>query len=71
MTKSQLIEKVAEHFGDFKKRDVELAVNTIFDSMKDALVNERRVEIRDWELFALSTEKLVKVAIQEWRECQH
>lgn len=46
MTKSQLIEKVAEHFGDFKKRDIELAVNTIFDSMKDALVNERRVEIR-------------------------
>ena len=46
MTKSQLIEKVAEHFGDFKKRDIELAVNTIFGSMKDALVNEQRVEIR-------------------------
>ena len=46
MTKSQLIEKVAESFSDYKKRDIELAVNTIFDSMKDALINERRVEIR-------------------------
>ena len=46
MTKSQLIEKVAENFSNYKKQDVELAVNTIFDSMKDALVSERRVEIR-------------------------
>lgn len=46
MTKSQLIEKVAETFGDYKKRDVELAVNAIFESMKGALINDQRVEIR-------------------------
>ena len=46
MTKSQLIEKVAESFSGYKKKDVELAVNTIFESMKGALVNEQRVEIR-------------------------
>ena len=46
MTKSQLIEKVTEQLGDYKKRDIELAVNTIFDSMKDALASDRRVEIR-------------------------
>jgi integration host factor subunit beta len=53
MTKSQLIEKVAEHFSDFKKREIELAVNTIFDSMKDALINENRVEIRGLGTFRI------------------
>ena len=46
MTKSELIEKVAESFSNYKKQDIELAVNTIFSSMKDALVSDRRVEIR-------------------------
>lgn len=46
MTKSQLIEKIAESFTEYKRRDVECAVNTIFDSMKQALVEDNRVEIR-------------------------
>ena len=46
MTKSQLIEKVAEQLSDYKKRDVECAVNAVFDSMKEALVNDQRVEVR-------------------------
>ena len=51
MTKSELIEEVAKKFTDdsdikIQKKDVEKAVNTIFDSMKEALVNNQRIEIR-------------------------
>jgi integration host factor subunit beta len=46
MTKSELIEKVAEGFAEYRKRDVECAVNTIFESMKRALIEDNRVEIR-------------------------
>mgnify|MGYP006444232305 CR=1 FL=1 len=46
MTKSELIEKVSDLFEQYKKRDVERAINTIFDSMKEALIQEQRIEIR-------------------------
>jgi integration host factor subunit beta len=46
MTKSELIEKVSNLFEQYKKRDVERAINTIFDSMKEALIQEQRIEIR-------------------------
>ena len=50
MTKSQLIErvanKIAEQEQEYKKRDVECAVNALFDSMKEALMNDQRVEVR-------------------------
>lgn len=46
ITKSELIDKVARQFEDFKKKDVERAVNVIFDSMKLALINDQRIEIR-------------------------
>lgn len=46
MTKSQLIEKVADQSQEYAKRDVECAVNALFDSMKAALVNDQRVEVR-------------------------
>lgn len=46
MTKSELIEKVSEQFPEYKKKDVERAVNVIFDSMKHALINDHRIEIR-------------------------
>ncbi|MEE2644487.1 MAG: HU family DNA-binding protein [Myxococcota bacterium] len=45
MNKSDLIERVAES-TQHRKRDVEEAVNLIFRSMKEALVNEERIEIR-------------------------
>ncbi len=47
MTKSELIEEIALVFiNQLKKKEVELAVNTVFDTMKDALVKNDRVEIR-------------------------
>jgi len=47
VTKSELIEEIAQVFiNQLKKKEVELAVNTVFDTMKDALVKNGRVEIR-------------------------
>ena len=37
MTKSGLIEKVAEQTPHISKKDTEVVVNTIFDSMTEAL----------------------------------
>ena len=45
-TKSELIDKVSREFGGYKKKDVERAVNVIFDAMKLALINDQRIEIR-------------------------
>jgi len=45
-TKSELIDKVSREFGEYKKKDVERAVNVIFDAMKLALINDQRIEIR-------------------------
>lgn len=47
MTKSDLIETVSsEVSGNWTKKDVEAAVNTIFSSMREALVSGDRIEIR-------------------------
>lgn len=47
MTKSDLIEAVsAEVTGNWTKKDVESAINTIFSSMREALVEGDRIEIR-------------------------
>ena len=51
MTKSELIARLAEKNPTLYYRDLELLVNTIFDTITDALVNENRVELRVLEHF--------------------
>ena len=46
MTKSELINRVAERLPYLTRKDAEIIVNTIFDSMVDALVDGDRIEIR-------------------------
>lgn len=47
VTKSDLIEAIAAQSSEtWTKKDVEGAVNTIFKSMTDALMNGDRIEIR-------------------------
>ncbi len=46
MTKSDLIEAVSDTSRDWTKKNVEAAVNTIFDAMSDALTRGERIEIR-------------------------
>lgn len=51
MTKSELIELVAGRAPNFPKRDVEMIVNTMFDTMTVALARRERIEIRGFGSF--------------------
>jgi len=53
MTKSDLIERLAEASDELTKRDAETIVNSIFDSISDALVGGDRVEIRGFGSFTV------------------
>jgi nucleoid DNA-binding protein len=51
MTKSGLIEAVAGRTPHISKKDTEIVVNTIFDSMARALKQGERIEIRGFGSF--------------------
>ncbi len=55
MTRSELVEKIAEKCTDFTKRQVEMMFDTIIDSIKDALKRGERVEIRGFGNFTVKT----------------
>ena len=46
MTKSELITKISERLPYLTRKDAEIIINTIFDTMVDALVEDDRIEIR-------------------------
>jgi integration host factor subunit beta len=60
MTKSGLIEAVAQRTPHISKKDTEIVVNTIFDSMAMALKEGERIEIRGFGSF--------QVKVREARE---
>ncbi len=60
MTKSGLIETIAAQTPHISKKDMEIVVNTIFDSMAQALKLGERIEIRGFGSF--------QVKIREARE---
>lgn len=53
MTRSQLIDKIAEGSKMLTRKQTELIVETIFDSIKEALAKGERVEIRGFGNFSL------------------
>jgi integration host factor subunit beta len=53
MTKSELCEHLSEITGTLNKKEAELIVNTIFDSIRDALAAGERVEIRGFGSFSI------------------
>lgn len=53
MTKRDLIEEVAEQYPRFSRREAEVMVNAVFDSMTDALVKGERIEIRGFGSFII------------------
>ncbi|MEW5837935.1 MAG: integration host factor subunit beta [Pseudomonadota bacterium] len=53
MTKSELIEQLAQKQEHLPARDVELAVKTILELMSDSLANGERVEVRGFGSFTL------------------
>ncbi len=52
MTKSELIEKIAERIDIPKKQAYEV-VNAIFDAMKEALLEHDRIELRGFGSFSI------------------
>ena len=46
VTKSELIEEIASQTPNVSRRDIEIIVNAIFDSMTEALAAHNRIEIR-------------------------
>ena len=53
MTKADLIEKLAEKAPQLSRRQAELVVNTIFDSIRDSLKRGEKTEIRGFGSFSL------------------
>lgn len=53
MTKSELIDKISEANGFLNRKESELVVNIIFDSMSDALKEGDKVEIRGFGSFTV------------------
>jgi integration host factor subunit beta len=53
MTKSVLIEKIAEKMEGLSKKQVEVIVETVFESIKEALAKGGKVEIRGFGNFRL------------------
>jgi len=51
MTKRDLIENVIERYPSYSRRDAEVIVNSVFESMADALRNGSRIEIRGFGSF--------------------
>jgi integration host factor subunit beta len=54
MTRSDLVARLAERFGQLNQRDAEFAVKTILDAMSEALAKGHRIEIRGFGSFSIS-----------------
>jgi integration host factor subunit beta len=55
MTKSELINRLAERYSQLVAKDAEFAVKTILDAMTNALASGQRIEIRGFGSFALNS----------------
>ena len=55
MTKSVLIEKVEEKVEGLTRNQTEIVVDTVFDSIKKALMSGDKIEIRGFGNFRLKT----------------
>jgi integration host factor subunit beta len=53
MTKAELIERVSEQIQTLTKRQTEIIVNAVFNSIKDTLANGEKIEIRGFGSFRL------------------
>ncbi|MBS3896704.1 integration host factor subunit beta [Silanimonas sp.] len=53
MTKSELIDALAQRQSHLKPEDVELAVKSLLDMMADALARGQRIEVRGFGSFSL------------------
>ena len=54
MTRSDLVEELANRFGQLTHRDAEYAVKTLLDAVSKALVRGHRIEIRGFGSFSVN-----------------
>lgn len=54
MTRSELIQRLAEQFPQLTLKDIELTVRTILDQMSQSLAKGNRAEIRGFGSFTLN-----------------
>lgn len=54
MTRSDLVEELANRFSQLTHRDTESAVRAILDAMNDAMVRGHRIEIRGFGSFSIN-----------------
>ena len=54
MTRSDLVARLAERFGQLTQRDTESAVKIVLDAMSDALARGHRIEIRGFGSFSIN-----------------
>ncbi|AKF81898.1 integration host factor subunit beta [Myxococcus fulvus] len=57
MTRSELIERIAERAPHVPRRELESIVHAVFDCMAEALVAGRRIELRGFGVFSLRTRR--------------
>jgi integration host factor beta subunit len=53
MTKRDLIDEIVRQYPAYSRRDAEVIVNAVFESMTDALCKEERIEIRGFGSFVV------------------
>ncbi len=58
MTKAELITQLTDEIPSLTKRQVEVVVNTIFDSMRTALSRGDKIEIRGFGSFKLRDRRM-------------
>ncbi len=58
MTKAQIIEKVSEQVTLLTKRQAEIVVNTLFNSVRDSLQRGDKTEIRGFGSFRLRSRRM-------------
>ncbi len=57
MTKSELIKRISSRYPEMAVKDIQTLVNVIFDEISDALIQDRRVELRGFGAFSLRARK--------------
>jgi integration host factor subunit beta len=58
MTKAQIIERVSEQVAGLTKRQAEIVVNTLFNSIRNSLQRGDKTEIRGFGSFRLRSRRM-------------
>ena len=54
MTKSQLLDEIAQRYPSFSRKEAEVMVNEVFEAMSEALGKGERIELRGFGSFQIT-----------------